>query len=278
MELQVWGRTTGLPSIDAPSLAVLVYAQLSQFKAVNIVPVNNPSVSSTGELPVLRNSVKEAASHYGDVIAHLRARSYNIDQSLSRTELADTSALVSLVDTLLWPAMLHTAWLDKDNYAATTRVWISQNLRFPFTMLVPRHQRRRAEQAAAGRAAGDLMESASKVFDALTLRLGRGDFFFGEAPTFADVVIAAHVAVCARLPHAKAPLRVAAEARPALVAHADRVLALAFGSEAPAGDAPTPSASLSIDPNVVFGAAVLGVMVGYAALIGLPRRVASALE
>ena len=273
MELHVWGPSAGLPSVDPGCLITLLYAKLAKFNACTIKVTNNPLQTPAGELPVLISGSQTLASLHGDIVGHMRSRGYNIDHHLSRSELADVLALAQFTDRSLLPAVVCSAWLDPKNYKEATREWYSANLRFPLSLTVPRHSRKRAEQLADGRSVDAIYAVASTCLQALNVRLHKSEYFFGDAPTFADVVVAAYIATCIRTPAPHPILRTMVTEFPALVHHSDRVLAAAYGSSLvtppPTQSAPRPS----LDPNAVFLGTAAAAMIFYALLTGLPAKV-----
>jgi glutathione S-transferase len=273
MELHIFGPADGdvLASPDAPCLATMIYAKLCGFP-VKVVAGHTAVLRGKGQLPVLMKEGRELAASHGEVIAHMRQSRYNTEHSLTRVQMADALALITLVERDLLPALQYAAWHEGEQFKAHTYRWHSRHLYFPLTVMVARCMRRRTDEARMGLSPQVLYERAVRCLSLLDARIAASpQFLFGEFPSEADALVAAAVAVCRT---SVQQLRAAAESLPALATFTDRVLSAAFPS-IPTERAPLPrNTSVSVDGNILFLGFAGAALLTFALATGLPSRIA----
>uniref|UniRef100_A0A674BG02 Metaxin 3 n=1 Tax=Salmo trutta TaxID=8032 RepID=A0A674BG02_SALTR len=103
MELRCWGGDWGLPSVHTESLIVLV---------------NGSTVTEPAQ--ILNFLRKQVMSPF-----------------LPSQQGAGTMAYIALLEEKLRPALLHTFWVDSENYANLTRPWFASRSPFRHNFLVP---------------------------------------------------------------------------------------------------------------------------------------------
>ncbi|CAG07861.1 unnamed protein product [Tetraodon nigroviridis] len=117
---------------------------------------------------------------------------FNADYELSAREGADTMAYIALIDEKLRPALLHTFWVDAENYVNLTRPWFASRSPFPLNLVVPGRQANAAfsrilltkGEAPLQRITeveAKIYSEAKECLNLLSYRLGSADFFFGKS-------------------------------------------------------------------------------------------------
>ncbi|CAJ0847550.1 17205_t:CDS:2 [Entrophospora sp. SA101] len=91
LELYTWGEALGLNSIDPKCSSIIAYLQLFVQEEWGVVECNNPNISPTGELPLLKDGL-EWISGTNKIIKYLKKKGYDADENLSDKQKADSIA------------------------------------------------------------------------------------------------------------------------------------------------------------------------------------------
>uniref|UniRef100_H3DD85 Metaxin n=1 Tax=Tetraodon nigroviridis TaxID=99883 RepID=H3DD85_TETNG len=241
MELRCWGGGWGLPSVHAESLVVLAYAKFSGAK-VTVSPIDWTWRTLTATVPELSCGeviVQEPTS----ILNFLRKQRFNADYELSAREGADTMAYIALIDEKLRPALLHTFWVDAENYVNLTRPWFASRSPFPLNLVVPGRQANAAfsrilltkGEAPLQRITeveAKIYSEAKECLNLLSYRLGSADFFFGKSPTSLDAFV---FGLCSALQSAlpSSPLQRHLTQLENITRFCDSILALYFSPDRP---------------------------------------------
>ncbi|XP_041741646.1 metaxin-3-like [Coregonus clupeaformis] len=203
MELRCWGGDWGLPSVHTDSLIVLAYANFSGAK-LTVTPIDWTWRTLTGAVPELvcqGSTVTEPAQ----ILNFLRKQRFNADYELSARQGADTMAYIALLEEKLRPALLHTFWVDAENYANLTRPWFASHSPFPLNFLVPgRHANTALSRILLTKGEsplhtiteveGKIYSEAKECLNLLSHRLGTAYYFFGNTPSSLDAFVFGSVA------------------------------------------------------------------------------------
>uniref|UniRef100_A0A8C3ASY2 Metaxin 3 n=1 Tax=Cyclopterus lumpus TaxID=8103 RepID=A0A8C3ASY2_CYCLU len=219
MELRCWGGDWGLPSVHSESLIVQAYAKFSGAK-VKVVPIDWTWKTLTGGLQ------------------------FNADYELTARQGADTMAYIALLEEKLRPALLHTFWVDAENYANLTRPWFASRSPFPLNFLVPSHHANTAlsrilltkgEASLHGitEVEGKIYSDAKECLNLLSYRLGTANYFFGNLPTSLDAFVFGFVAPIYKASLPSSPLQSHLRQLDNLTSFCDNILAVYFSSDRP---------------------------------------------
>ncbi|XP_063312781.1 metaxin-3 isoform X2 [Pelobates fuscus] len=203
MELRCWGRDWGLPSVHPESLAVLAYAKFAG-APLKVNPVDYTWMSPKGSLPVLLSDGKEI-TQTANILNFFRKQQYNSDYGLSAKEGSDTLAYIALIEENILPAMLHTFWVDPENYASVTRPWYASRTPFPMSYFLPGKMSRDALNRilltkgqpplySLNEIEAQIYKDAKECLNLLSNRLGTSPYFFGTVPTSLDAYVFGFVA------------------------------------------------------------------------------------
>ncbi|TKC34528.1 hypothetical protein EI555_003017, partial [Monodon monoceros] len=213
LELRCWGGGWGLPSVHSESLVVMAYAKFSGAPLkVNVIDntwrgsrgyrvssLHVNCVVITGDVPVLTTE-DSIVSQPAKILNFLRKQKYNADYELSAKQGADTLAYIALLEEKLLPAVLHTFWVESDNYFTVTKPWFASRMPFPLSLILPG----RMSKGALNRilltrgepplyhlrdVEAQIYRDAKECLNLLSNRLGTSQFFFGDTPSTLDAYV-----------------------------------------------------------------------------------------
>lgn len=203
MELLCWGGDWDLPSVHTDSLIVLAYAKFAGAKlTVKLVDWTWRTVTAT--IPQLHyegSSLTEPTQ----ILNFFRQNRFNADYELSAKQGADTMAYIALLEEKLCPALLHTFWVDAENYSNLTRPWFASRSPFPLNFFVPSRQaslalsrilltKAEAPLHSVAEVEGKIYSEAKECLNLLSHRLGSSHYFFGNTPTSLDAFVFGYLA------------------------------------------------------------------------------------
>ncbi|KAM9713819.1 metaxin-3 isoform 3-T4 [Dama dama] len=198
LELSCWGGGWGLPSVHSDSLVVMAYAKFSG-APLKVNVIDNTWRGSRGEVPVLTtedNTISQPAK----ILNFLRKQKYNADYELSAKQGADTLAYIALLEEKLLPAVLHTFWVESDNYFTVTKPWFASRMPFPLSLILPGRMSKGAlDRILLTRGEpplyhlreveAQIYRDAKECLNLLSNRLGTSQFFFGDMPSTLDAYV-----------------------------------------------------------------------------------------
>ncbi|XP_076007269.1 metaxin-3 isoform X2 [Genypterus blacodes] len=244
MELRCWGGDWGLPSVHAESLIVLAYAKFSGAK-VTVSPIDWTWKTLTGTVPEL--VCGDTAVHEPtQILNFLRKQRFNADYELTSRQGADTMAYIALLEEKLRPALLHTFWVDAENYVNLTRPWFASRSPFPLNFLVPSRRSRAALSKILltkgesplhriTEVEGKIYSDAKECLNLLSYRLGNENYFFGSSPASLDAFVFGFVAPLLKAGLPSSPLQNHLRQLENLTHFCDNILAVFFSSSQPDG-------------------------------------------
>ncbi|XP_006517778.1 metaxin-3 isoform X2 [Mus musculus] len=189
MELSCWGGGWGLPSVHSESLVVLAYAKFSG-APLKINIIDNTWRGSRGDVPILTTE-DSIVSKPAKILNFLRKQKYNADCELSAKQGADTLAYIALLEEKLLPAVLHTFWVENENYFTVTKPWFASRIPFPLSLILPGRMSRGALNRIlltrgepplyhVQEVEAQIYRDARECLNLLSNRLGTSQFFFGD--------------------------------------------------------------------------------------------------
>ncbi|XP_032435047.1 metaxin-3 [Xiphophorus hellerii] len=242
MELRCWGGDWGLPSVHTDSLVVLAYAEFSGAK-LSVSPVDWTWKTLTASVPelVCGDTVVQEPTQ---ILNFLRKQRFNADYELTARQGADTMAYIALLEEKLRPALLHTFWVDAENYSNLTRPWFASRSPFPLNLFIPS---RLANVALArilvtrgegllhriSEVEGKIYSDAKECLNLLSYRLGTADYFFDNSPTSLDAFAFGFLAPLHKADLPSSPLQSHLRQLDNLTRFCDNVLAAHFSPDKP---------------------------------------------
>ncbi|XP_043963740.1 metaxin-3 isoform X1 [Gambusia affinis] len=242
MELRCWGGDWGLPSVHTDCLVVLAYAKFSGAK-LSVSPVDWTWKTLTASVPelVCGDTVVQEPTR---ILNFLRKQRFNADYELTARQGADTMAYIALLEEKLRPALLHTFWVDAENYSNLTRPWFASRSPFPLNFFIPS---RLANVALArilvtrgegllhtiSEVEGKIYSDAKECLNLLSYRLGTADYFFDNSPTSLDAFAFGFLAPLHKADLPSSPLQSHLRQLDNLTRFCDNILAAHFSPDKP---------------------------------------------
>uniref|UniRef100_A0A667G2B0 Metaxin 3 n=1 Tax=Lynx canadensis TaxID=61383 RepID=A0A667G2B0_LYNCA len=178
-----------------------LFSGLRQFSGapLKVNVIDNTWRGSRGDVPILTTE-DNIVSQPAKILNFLRKQKYNADYELSAKQGADTLAYIALLEEKLLPAVLHTFWVESDNYFAVTKPWFASRIPFPLSLILPG----RMSKGALNRilltkgepplyhlreVEAQIYRDAKECLNLLSNRLGTSQFFFGDTPSTLDAYV-----------------------------------------------------------------------------------------
>lgn len=239
MELRCWGGGWGLPSVHTESLIVLAYSKFSGAQ-VTVSPIDWTWKTLTASVPELicgESSVTDPTQ----ILNFLRKQRFNADYELTARQGADTLAYIALLEEKLRPALLHTFWVDAENYANVTRPWFASHSPFPLNFVVPICQANMALSRILltkgeyplnkiNEIEAKLYSDAKECLNLLSYRLGTTNYFFGTSPTSLDAFVFGFLAPLYKAGLPSSPLQTHLSQLQNLTQFCENILSVYFSS------------------------------------------------
>uniref|UniRef100_A0A087YI33 Metaxin n=1 Tax=Poecilia formosa TaxID=48698 RepID=A0A087YI33_POEFO len=242
MELRCWGGDWGLPSVHTDSLVVLAYAKFSGAK-LSVSPVDWTWKTLTASVPelVCGDTVVQEPTQ---ILNFLRKQRFNADYELTARQGADTMAYIALLEEKLRPALLHTFWVDAENYSNLTRPWFASRSPFPLNFFIPSRlanvaltrilvTRGEGLLHRISEVEGKIYSDAKECLNLLSYRLGTADYFFDNSPTSLDAFAFGFLAPLHKADLASSPLQSHLRQLDNLTRFCDNILAAHFSPDKP---------------------------------------------
>ncbi|XP_044148088.1 metaxin-3 isoform X2 [Bufo gargarizans] len=256
MELRYWGGDWGLPSVHPECLVVLAYAKFGGAPLV-LNPVDNTWANSQDVVPTLTYQDDQVTQPV-NILNCLRKQKYNADYVLSAREGSDTLAYIALLEEKLLPAILHTFWVDSDNYSGVTRPWYASRIPFPLCFYLPGKMSREVLNRilvtkgqpplySMNEVEAQIYKDAKECLNLLSNRLGKSQFFFGDKPTTLDAFVFGFLAPLYKARLLKVQLQEHLKQLPNLCDFCDHILCAYFTEHA---EGTSPAGQEAIDANL----------------------------
>ncbi|KAM9391374.1 metaxin-3 isoform 1-T1 [Pholidichthys leucotaenia] len=244
MELRCWGGDWGLPSVHTESLIVLAYAKFSGAK-VTIRPIDWTWKTLTATVPELicGDSVVQEPIQ---ILNFLRKQRFNADYDLTARQGADTMAYIAMLEEKLHSALLHTFWVDAENYSNLTRPWFASRSPFPLNFFIPSYHANNALSRILltkgdaplhriSEVEGKIYSDGKECLNLLSYRLGTANYFFGNLPTSLDAFVFGFLAPLHKASLPSSSLQNHLRQLDNLTRFCDNILAVYFNSDHPYG-------------------------------------------
>lgn len=242
MELRCWGGGWGLPSVHTESLIVLAYSKFSGAQMI-VSPIDWTWKTLTATVPELMCG-ETSVTDPPQILNFLRKQRFNADYELTARQGADTLAYIALLEEKLRPALLHTFWVDAENYANVTRPWFASHSPFLLNFVVPIRQANIALSRILltkgeyplnkiNEIEAKLYSDAKECLNLLSYRLGTANYFFGSSPTSLDAFVFGFLAPLYKAGLPSSPLQTHLSQLENLTQFCENILAVYFSSSQP---------------------------------------------
>nr|CAG8433250.1 9551_t:CDS:2 [Entrophospora candida] len=206
LELYTWGEALGLNSIDPKCSSIIAYLQLFVQEEWGVVECNNPNISPTGELPLLKDGL-EWISGTNKIIKYLKKKGYDADENLSDKQQADSIAFLSFIQERLYDCLLFSWYADDRNYTDKIRPLYAKLVSFPMSYFVSRQLRKNAKErlkkynVVTFKDFGVIVNNKDKMdkiikdcYKVLQDKIDSNDYFFGNNLSTLDVFLYGYLA------------------------------------------------------------------------------------
>uniref|UniRef100_A0A3B3YZD6 Metaxin n=1 Tax=Poecilia mexicana TaxID=48701 RepID=A0A3B3YZD6_9TELE len=178
------------------------------------------------------------------ILNFLRKQRFNADYELTARQGADTMAYIALLEEKLRPALLHTFWVDAENYSNLTRPWFASRSPFPLNFFIPSRlanvaltrilvTRGEGLLHRISEVEGKIYSDAKECLNLLSYRLGTADYFFDNSPTSLDAFAFGFLAPLHKADLASSPLQSHLRQLDNLTRFCDNILAAHFSPDKP---------------------------------------------
>ncbi|KAK6528810.1 hypothetical protein TWF694_004043 [Orbilia ellipsospora] len=152
MELHVWSRAFGLPSLDPECLAAIAFLSTAVPQDLWVlVESNNTNLSPNGALPALKDGSRWIGG-FDSIVSYLSSRSSgrsDLDRNLSEIQKAEAVAYRSFIRQTCLPIISLSLYITSRNWVQVTRPLYSTFIRFPIQYEIPHTHHARAVSATS---------------------------------------------------------------------------------------------------------------------------------
>ncbi|KAG9293878.1 hypothetical protein G9A89_019216 [Geosiphon pyriformis] len=207
LELFIWGSSWDLPSIDPACLAIITCLQIFFSDEWGVIECNNPGLSPTGELPVLKDG-NEWFAGFDNIIKHLSKKGLEANQDLTAQQKAESAAFSALMQNFLYDAIIFEWYCDLKNFVQAIRPLYGKLLPLSVRYVFPIQARNNAKARLGKYGIPDkgepniavdqnhkIYKSIRRTYTTLDQKLGEQDYFFGSSPTISDGIAYGYLAL-----------------------------------------------------------------------------------
>ncbi|XP_073983536.1 metaxin-2-like isoform X2 [Rhodnius prolixus] len=216
----------------ANCLAVQAFLKMCHLKFSVAYRVNAEDMSPSGRVPFIKCGAC-LVSDLEPIASFVANKGISLTSHLDPTQKSDMRAYMSLVNNVLGNAENYLIWCDNDTYTNITKPRYGSVHPFPLNHILPYSRRQTVIKRL--RALGWYEKSLDKVYDeidracnALSERLEKADYFFGDTPCELDALIFGHVYSILTFPSFKAGANLAEKLRiyDPILNHCKRIMPL----------------------------------------------------
>lgn len=149
-----------------------------------------------------------------------------IDGDLTSSERSKIDAFACYLTQHLYPAVLHTMWVDDLNYTTVTQYWYSNRLPFPYNLYYLEKRRKRAQRHLQNQSVNRIMQNALQALNMLSAKLGDNKYMCGNKPSSLDALVFGYLAPLLRLPMPNDRLQLHLSACPNLVRFVESIISI----------------------------------------------------
>lgn len=161
------------------------------------VKTNAEEMSPSGKVPFIHVG-PFLVSELDPIIAFVNARGFQLTNNLSDTERSEMRAYMAMIENIFVNAELWLAWLDETISNEVTKPRYGCPYPWPLSWLLPLRKQRevRARLASNGWSEKSMQQVCEEVrtcCQALSERLEKQPFFFGDNPAELDAMVFGHL-------------------------------------------------------------------------------------
>ncbi|XP_005104660.1 metaxin-2 [Aplysia californica] len=181
----------------AQCLAVRTFLHMNGLRFRVEQRTNAEEMSPSGKVPFIQVGLY-LVSEMDPIVAFVGTKGFSLSRELSDTERSEMRAYMSMVENILGNAELYMAWLNAEIATEVTKPRYGCSFPWPLRWILPWSKQReiRARLKSNDWADKSLDEVCAEVkvcCQALSERLEKKEFFFGDRPTELDALVFGHL-------------------------------------------------------------------------------------
>uniref|UniRef100_A0A0A9WNF4 Metaxin-2 n=1 Tax=Lygus hesperus TaxID=30085 RepID=A0A0A9WNF4_LYGHE len=182
---------------NANCLAVQTFLKMCDLKYVVEYRTNAEEMSPSGRVPFIKCGAC-LISDFEPITSFVSNKGISLSAHLDEVQKADMRAFMSLVNTVLGNAENYLTWVDDETYSKITKPRYGSVHPFPLNHWLCFSKRRTVLKKLsalgwANKSLESVYEEVEKGCSALSDRLEKSRFFFGEQPTELDALVFGHM-------------------------------------------------------------------------------------
>ncbi|XP_013404231.1 metaxin-2 isoform X4 [Lingula anatina] len=182
---------------SASCLSVKAFLEMCGLKYSVVLRNNAEHMSPSGKVPFIQIG-PFLISEFEPIIGFVNTKGFHLSANLDDTERAEMRAYMALVDNILVNAEHYISWCDATVLQTVTKPRYGSPYPWPLNKLVP--LKKWYEETSRLKALGWSQKTLSEVCEevqtccqALSERLDKNNFFFGNRPTELDALVFGHL-------------------------------------------------------------------------------------
>ncbi|XP_064595149.1 metaxin-2-like [Liolophura sinensis] len=181
----------------ANCLAVKTFLHMNGLNFLVELRTNAEEMSPSGRVPFIQVGAF-LISELDPIIAFVNTKGFNLSENLNEIQRSEMRAYMSLVENILVNAELYICWCEDTVYSQVTKKRHGSIHPWPLNHLLPwkRRQEIKSRMKSTGwgkKTMNDVCDEVITCCQALSERLDRQKFFFGEKPTELDALVFGHL-------------------------------------------------------------------------------------
>ncbi|KAL5011143.1 hypothetical protein ScPMuIL_013448 [Solemya velum] len=181
----------------ASCLSVKTFLHMCGLKFGVELRTNAEEMSPSGKVPFVKIG-PFLVSEIEPIIAFINTRGFQLNQDLTDTQRSEMKAYMSLVESVLVNSELHLAWLNPEVVNEVTKMRYGSVYAWPLDKILPwkkqREVRSRLDSVGwAKKSIDEVCDEISTCCQALSERLDKQQYFFGDRPTELDAIVFGHL-------------------------------------------------------------------------------------
>ncbi|TKR88525.1 hypothetical protein L596_012757 [Steinernema carpocapsae] len=181
----------------ADCLAVRAYLKMISLPFRLEQRPNAEFMSPTGKVPFLKLQ-EHLIAEFQPIVDCVAKKGLKLSANLTDAQLIDMYAHMAMIEETLKFVEMHLVWFDNATYDQVTRSRYGTVYLWPLCSILPTLKRQEIGSYLERlqwrhRTPQELLESAERVFRALSVMLGNKEFFMGTQPTELDALAFGHL-------------------------------------------------------------------------------------
>ncbi|KAF6025642.1 hypothetical protein EB796_015893 [Bugula neritina] len=181
----------------AKSLSSRTLLQMYKLKYRTERRSNAEFMSPTGKVPVFRHS-GALLTGFNDLVSYVNIKTKSLDSHLDDKARCDMNAYMAMVEGVLSNAEVYIAWNDSTVANEVTKPRYGSTYPWPLCQIIPYFKQKEMMKILSAQGWCDISQSevcerVRRCCQALSVKLGNQQFFFGDQVTPLDALVFGHL-------------------------------------------------------------------------------------